>query len=184
MRTHIFLVLSLIFLQQNLSFGQFGAGIPKSIINDGKFALLVGYNYNRNHFGELGIVRGWRCNYDSPCEEMIAGPLFYYYSSFSSEFIIDKSFIICPKLGYHFVFGFIGVGISVLDYTDFNKHNFGIRPEVGWSLGGIIGGYYGYNLTLNETLFNVTTHNIGIKVIVSSGFSIDEKWRQKHDRKK
>jgi hypothetical protein len=153
---------------------------PKNLIENGKFAVLVGYNYNKGHWGELGIVRGYRVNYEHD-PSMPALEMLYPYASLSTEFLVDDKFVICPKFGYHFVLAMVDLGINLLDYTNFNEHRFGIRPEIGLSLGGMIGGYYGYNLTTNK-LFNVSNHNFGIKIIFGSGLFIDGKWREKHKR--
>lgn len=152
-----------------------------TLIKRGKFAGLVGYNYNHRNWTELGLVRGYRANYDH-APSMIATEMFYTYAFVSSEFLLENTFIMCPKLGYHIVFFVLDIGVQVIDYTDFNTHKFGIQPEAGLSFAGVLGAYYRYNLTTNKDAFDISNHNFGIKVIIGSGLFIDEKWRQKHHR--
>lgn len=148
--------------------GQLGMGIPKTIIKHGKFAFMAGYNYNRVHWGEIGLVRGWRCNYDKEGCSFAEG--LYYYGSLSSEFTVqDQRFIACPKLGYHVELLVFGFGLNVMDYTDFKSHAFGLRPEVDLSLSSVIGLYYGYNVLTNRDWLKTSNHNLGIKIIIGSG---------------
>lgn len=152
-----------------------------TLIKKGKFAGLVGYNYNHRHWAEVGLVRGYRSNYDYD-PSMIASEMFYSYAFVSSEFLLENTFIMCPKFGYHVVLAVLDVGIQVIDYTDFHTHKFGLQPEIGLSLGGMIGAYYRYSLTTNKDAFDISNHNFGIKIIIGSGFFIDGDWRKKHNR--
>ncbi len=160
----------LIFSLLNISqvHAQSGMEIPKTIIKHGKFAFMAGYNYNKVHWGEIGLVRGWRCNYDKECYSFAEG--LYYYASLSSEFTIhDQKFIACPKLGYHVEFLVLGIGLNVVDYTDFSSHAFGLRPEIDLSLSSAVGIYYSYNILTKHDWLKTSNHNFGIKVIVGSG---------------
>ncbi len=152
-----------------------------TLIKRGKFAALAGYNYNRRNWAEIGLVRGYRSNYDHD-PSLIASEMFYSYAFVSSEFLLENTFIMCPKFGYHIVFAVLDLGVQVIDYTDLRIHKFGIQPEVGISLGGMAGVYYRYNITTNRDAFDISNHNIGIKIIIGSGFFIDADWRKKHNR--
>lgn len=167
MRTITILILILSLVKIEASSQSFGS--PKQLIKEGRFAYLVGYNYNKNHFGELGIVRGWRSNYNGSQSEMPAQQTLYPYASLSSEFLIDNNLIICPKLGYHIVFSFLHTGISIFSYTDFKQNKFGLRPELGLSLGGVVGVCYGYNLSTHNDTFGISNHNLSVKMIFGSG---------------
>ncbi len=157
-------------------------GGPKNLIKNGKFALLLGYNYNKGHWGEIGIVRGFRYNYLGP-PQMPAAEIIYPYASLSSELLIKDKYILCPKLGYHFVLGFVDIGINAFDYTDFHQHNFGIRPEVGLTLTGLFGVYYGYNIKTNNN-FDILGHHFGAKAIIGSGLFMDNEKREKRLKRK
>jgi hypothetical protein len=155
-------------LQISQAHAQSGMEIPKEILKNGKFAFMTGYNYNKSHWGEVGLVRGWRCNYDKSCDSFAEG--LYYYTSLSSEFTVqDQRFIACPKLGYHVEFLVLGIGLNVVDYTDFKSHVFGLRPEIDLSLSSVVGIYYSYNISTKHDWLRVSNHNIGIKVIIGSG---------------
>ena len=152
-----------------------------TLIKRGKFAGLVGYNYNQRHWAEIGLVRGYRANYDHD-PSLIASEMFYSYAFVSSEFLMGNTFIMCPKFGYHIVLAVLDIGVQVIDYTDFHTHKFGIQPEIGLSFAGVLGVYYRYNLTTNKDAFDISNNNIGIKIIVGSGLFIDGDWRKKHNR--
>lgn len=167
MRKITILILIIGFAQIEATCQSFGS--PKQLVKEGRFAYLIGYNYNKNHFGELGIVRGWRSNYGGRQSEMPAQQTLYPYASLSSEFLIGDELILCPKLGYHIVFSFLHAGVSLFNYTDFEQNKFGVRPELGLSIGGVLGACYGYNLSTNNDGLGVSNHNISIKLIFGSG---------------
>ena len=144
-------------------------GGTKNLIENGRFAWLAAYNYNRIHFGEIGIVRGYRVHYNGHESEMIALETLYPYISLSSEFQLSDELLICPKLGYHFVLSFIDLGLTAFTYTDFRQSKFGVRPEAGLSLAGMLSACYGYNLGTKPGLFAISNHNFSVRVIVGSG---------------
>ena len=121
---HITALILFFLMDTAVIFGQ------STLIKKGKFAGLVGYNYNHRHWAEVGLVRGYRSNYDYD-PSMIASEMFYSYAFVSSEFLLENTFIMCPKFGYHIVLAVLDVGIQVIDYTDFHTHKFGLQPEIG-----------------------------------------------------
>jgi len=167
---HILLLLLLISLSLK-GFAQQSTEADK-ITRNGHFAVLAGYTYNNQSMIEAGVVRGWRQRIDNP--EM-PGQQFimpYSYAALSTEVLLSNhNTIIGPKLGYHYTFMGLHVGASVFNYTDFSRNQFGVRPEAGLSLGGLISVTYGYNLSSNNDTFGLSHHNVGIKFIFGSHIS-------------
>ncbi len=167
---HILLLLLFISLSLK-SLAQQSTGADK-IVRDGHFAVLTGYTYNNQSMIEAGVIRGWRqriSNAEMPGQQFIMP---YSYAALSTEVLLsDHNTVIGPKLGYHYTFMGLHAGVSVFNYTDFSRNQFGVRPEAGFSLGGLISVTYGYNLSSNNDTFGFSHHNIGIKLIFGSHIS-------------
>lgn len=140
---------------------------PIDVLKKGQNSFLIGYNYNRCHFGEIGVVRGLRGR-DRDIGAAIINDLSFQYLSLSSEVLLDNKLVVCPKLGYHVIFLGLALGVSILDYTDFSSHKFGCRPEIGLSLGSAFGVHYGYTFAAINNNFNYSNHNLAIRIILGS----------------
>ena len=151
-RCKLIILLLLIFIVNHVAV--IAQDSPKDVILKGKNSILIGYNYNKYNFGELGIVRGLRGDGGGDITSDILAGLYFQYMSLSSEFLIDNKLVVCPKLGYHITFLGLALGVNLLDYTDFNDHKLGCRPEIGLSLGGAFGVHYGYTITSKNDNFN------------------------------
>ena len=166
----LLLLVTFIILNDKEANGQ-TPGSPIDVLKDGKNSLLIGYNYNynRDYFGEIGIVRGIRGkDRESDIGASIVNDLSFQYLSLSSEVLLDNKLVVCPKLGYHVIFLGLAIGVSILDYTDFSYHKFGCRPEIGLSLGGALGIHYGYTFADKNNNFNYSDHNLAIRMILGS----------------
>ncbi|MGC4022076.1 MAG: hypothetical protein QM734_09100 [Cyclobacteriaceae bacterium] len=126
---------------------------------------MTGYNFNKYNSVEIGVVRGLRCFFveGHKCD-MIAEDLIYSYFSLSSEIgSINSRTLIVPKIGYHYVFGFISIGANAFCYNGSNYFEIGARPEVGVSLSGIVNLNFGYNMSSdNHQPFDKQNINLSI----------------------
>lgn len=108
-----------------------------------KTELLTGFNFQTSHFkdaretrkyGEIGIARS--LHFNGPHGTSSLGVYL------SEEIYLGDKNIYGTKLGMytHYLFD---VGIAAVYYTDFEKGNFKLRPELGVGMGAvrIVGGF-------------------------------------------
>jgi hypothetical protein len=148
---------------QNKDDFKLGYHFLKDPIQRGKFDFILGYNGLNNHFGEIGIARGYR-GFEGWA---------YVYSSFNLSvefrFVENNRFIIAPKLGYSTNLAFLNLGIFGVYYFDTQNNNkqFFIRPEIGPTFSGICTVFWGYNIG-NEML-GVNSNVLGLRFIIGHG---------------
>lgn len=75
--------------------------------------------------------------------------------AFSSDVVLENDFIIGPKISGWIAGGSsaIAMGLSLINYTDFNRNEFDIRPEIGFGLFSLKA-VYGYNIKILGNVFN------------------------------
>lgn len=135
----------------------------KDPIQRGKFDFILGYNGIDNHYGEIGIARGYR-GFEGWA---------YVYSSFnlSAEFRIaeNNNVIIAPKIGYSTTLAYLNLGVYGVYYlnANTNNNNFFIRPEIGPSFFGIGTIFWGYNI--GTEMSGVNSNVLGLRLIIGRG---------------
>jgi hypothetical protein len=70
----------------------------------------------------------------------------------SNEFVYGGS-VFNPKITAEFSWLFIGSRISVIDYLNSGANEFRVRPEIGFTLFGVITLFYGNDIKINDTGF-------------------------------
>jgi hypothetical protein len=139
LRSLFFLIGALLIPNNNL-FAQ-SEGIVHSDSTSKTININLGYNYSSSHIVDLGIsYRSFKTTGYHIGESHIA---------FSGEVILGNEIIIGPKISGWIAGGSsaLVMGLSVINYTDFNQNQFGIRPEIGFGLFGVKV-VYGYNIKL------------------------------------
>jgi hypothetical protein len=120
-------------------------------------SLLVGFNFWKENYGELGIAYN---KYGTLGHHPMATAVF-----FSNEFKIDATkTVIGPKIGVWAAggSGIIAMGLNLIYYTDFDEGTLRFRPEIGMGVNGFKV-VYGYNIAVNsKSSILINDHNIGI----------------------
>lgn len=88
---------------------------------------------------ELGLIR---CTIDGPPFGMLS-------FGASNEFIYDGR-LFNPKIHAEISYLFAGARLSLIDYNNFTRHEFRLRPEIGFSAGGMITVFFGHDFKLNS----------------------------------
>lgn len=76
------------------------------------------------------------------------------------------------KIGYEYFFLIFGGRLNIVNFTDFNRNQTCIRPEIGISLFSYLTFTYGYNFNLNKTDFFDVKGNV---FCVNIGYIIEKK---------
>jgi|GEM_PF-1762120 len=121
-----------------------------------QLGLLLSYQLGRYSFGEIGAA-------------FVANSSWYHHPTsavafISTEFRIDRDFILGPKMGVWFSGGVapLTIGLNAIYYTDFDDGAFVFRPEIGFGLSGFKLVYgYNWNLT-NKEFKGINAHFAGI----------------------
>ncbi|MBD3615600.1 MAG: hypothetical protein HUJ22_03430 [Gracilimonas sp.] len=101
--------------------------------------INLGYNYSSSHILDLGM--SFR-NFKTAGYHMAESHL-----AFSGEVVFGNKLIIGPKISGWIAGGSsaVAMGLSIINYTDFNQNEFNIRPEIGIGFFGMKA-VYGYNI--------------------------------------
>lgn len=101
--------------------------------------INLGYNYSSSHIVDLGM--SFR-NFKTAGYHMAESHL-----AFSGEVVFGNELIIGPKISGWITGGSsaVAMGLSIINYTDFNQNEFNIRPEIGIGFFGMKA-VYGYNI--------------------------------------
>ncbi|MFY8037240.1 MAG: hypothetical protein ACOVMQ_08735 [Cyclobacteriaceae bacterium] len=134
---------------------------PRYLIDETRyFSLLLGFNFWKENYGELGIAYN---QYGTLGHHPMAKAVF-----FSNEFKIDATkTVIGPKIGVWAAggSGIIAMGLNLIYYTNFDEATLRFRPEIGMGVNGckIV---YGYNIVVNnKSSILINDHNLGIVVL-------------------
>ena len=137
LRSLFFVICSLLISNSNL-FAQSGE-IVRSDSTSKTININLGYNYSSSHIVEPGMsFRHFkRAGYH----------MFESHLAFSGEIVLGNELIIGPKISGWVAGGSsaMAMGLSLINYTDFNQNEFNIRPEIGFGLFGVKV-VYGYNI--------------------------------------
>jgi hypothetical protein len=154
------LILSILFFQEGICLGQNEAEINSSLQDSSiqEINILGGYNYSSKHIIEVGLAfRQWTSGDHHSGEVNLA---------LSNEFVIDDELIIGPKVSAWMAGGAaaFALGITLINYTDFNRNELNFRPEVGIGFSGAKV-TYGYNAKLLGNGFDqIGNHSINISL--------------------
>ncbi len=155
--TGIFLFIAVI------SFGQIidstGNNASEYIKGDTNLSLLIGYNFWKYHYGELGFAVS---RLDK--EDHHVGGFNIYLSS---EIKIDRDLLIGPKAGIWLSNSIGGIGLNLICYSDLEQTAWRFRPEYGLGMTRFKL-VYGYNIALtNKDFKEVNKSNISLNILVS-----------------
>ena len=148
MRNIILLILLLI---TSLSYSQ----------KNGYFVIEPNYSYYKQHELNISLVRSIDVT-----DNVTDIPVGYIGPFISGGInITDNKNLFVSKTGIVGFFYFIGGRISLINYSDFNTNQFGLRPEIGLTFAGYISITYGYNFKLTKyDKFNIESHTITISL--------------------
>jgi hypothetical protein len=134
----------------------------KETINEDKahFILSGGLSYQKQFVGELGVIYGYSGLGD------MCNPSGLIGLKLASEFnFTSNNFFIAPKIGGQIDFYILGARLNIIDYTNFNYHDFKFTPEIGLSLTGFVDLFYGYNFSLTEKrIHDIGTHRVTLTI--------------------
>lgn len=124
-------------------------------------AVVAGYNIHKNHFIEAGFA--YKRN----------GVVGHHPSTLiyalTSEFRISEDFVWGLKAGAWMGGGVAGMnlGANIINYTDFTRSAFCLRPEIGFGFASFRV-VYGYNFALtNRGELPINTHNFALILILN-----------------
>ncbi len=130
------------------------------------------YSYYDNHEINLSL---FYCNHSF--DGTIGMPTGYWgpYISGGFGFKNGKEQMV-TRIGYAGFIYLIGGRLSIIHYTDFEKNQFCLRPEVGLSLGGYISLTYGYNFNIyKQDIFKKQYHVLTLSLGISEVLFNDKK---------
>jgi hypothetical protein len=113
---------------------------------DWGWRLKCGGGFNESW--EVGIIR---CTVDGPPFGMLSYGL-------SNEFVYDGR-LFNPKIHAEVSYLFAGARISLIDYNNFIKHELRLRPEIGFSAGGMMTLFFGHDFKLRNQDYNTVPIN-------------------------
>lgn len=149
-------------------FGQNNSKVFTEPITNGKLNYIVGLK-NTNTV-ELGLARGTR-NWGFSLVNS------NYHISPEITITPNNSIIIGTKLGFSATYFILNMGTQLIHYTDFQKQDFAIRPEIGPSFFGILDLVYGYNIYVTKKEINsISNHCISLRVTFGGENSQYIKW--------
>ncbi len=138
----------------------------KDPISRGKLDIILGYQRLNNNTFEFGIASGHR-GYEG-----YAIVYSNYHLTTEHNFNVDQ-YTLGTKVGYKLSILFCDFTGQAIYYTDFDKSNLAIRPEIGLTFFGLLDLNYGYNfMTINNDLNKFGGHLISLRATigkVSSG---------------
>jgi hypothetical protein len=145
MRKKYYLLISLFLFNVIFAFGQKDSIIHlnKRSIEDKRVWLSLGISVQKQAVGEIGIMYG---KIQIGREGLIIGSGYKLASEFNFN---PKSFFIAPKLSWE-AGAFFGFRISIIDYTNFNYHDFKLTPELGFAA-YVLNVHLGYNIPINRS---------------------------------
>lgn len=116
--------------------------------------LLTGLSWGRYLFADIGI---------SKSKSTSAGPHpFWGFSSISSEVLVGNELIAGPKLGFWGAggaAGVLGIGLNLIDYTNFRRSSIVFRPEIGFGTDRVKV-VYGFNAILSKYKLAALNRNL------------------------
>ena len=122
-------------------------------------AIVTGYYYYGSSAGELGFgKKTFVSQYPHPFSAAVY---------VASEFFYDKKLFVAPKVGAWFSGGSsaMNIGLSLIDYTNFNQSSLELRPEIGVGF-DYVRIYYGRDIRLANINFNLVSKNLlGINLL-------------------
>ncbi len=142
-----------------------GYNYVKDPITRGKLDFIFGYQRLNNNTFELGIASGHR-GYEGYS-------IVYsnYHLTTEHNFNADQ-YTLGTKVGYKLSILFFDFTGQVIYYTNFDKSNVALRPEIGLTFFGLLDLNYGYNfMTLNKDLNNFSGHIISLRATIGKGSS-------------
>jgi hypothetical protein len=162
------------------SFGQLEkdtTGFPQIV------GLRVNYSYSKIQHFDIGVALG---NIISAKEAI--GPLGFHdaFINVGYGFSKDNS-VMTTKVGYELMTVLPGFRLSLINYTDFKKHQTCVLPEVGLTYASLIYIMYGYNINLNrKDYLNAKGHVLSLGLTVPFYLIIDRKfiWKSWQRKKK
>lgn len=84
--------------------------------------------------------------------------------------------LMTTKIGYEFMTVLPGARISLVNYTDFNKNQICILPEIGLTYASLIYIMYGYAIKLSrDNYFHAKGHLINVGLMVPLYFREDKR---------
>lgn len=124
-----------------------------------QLAIVTGYYYYGRSGGEIGLGK-------TVTDLRHVHPLWSSVYA-SSEFFYNNSLFAGPKVGVC-AYGGMGMGLSLMYYTNFSQSSLQLRPEVGFGLFNLRV-YYGHNMRITNTRFNAVSKNLlGINVFFNA----------------
>lgn len=82
------------------------------------------------------------------------------FLSISNEFRFGKDFVIGPKLSYSMFILLLEGKLSFVNYTNFKRNDFAIRPEIGYTHHkGYISFFYGRSFFFKKNILDLNRHN-------------------------
>jgi hypothetical protein len=137
----------------------------KDPITRGKLDFIFGYQRLNNNSFEFGIASGHR-GYEG-----YAIVYSNYHLTTEHNFNADQ-YTLGTKVGYKLSILFCDFTGQAIYYTDFDKSNVAIRPEMGLTFLGLLDLNYGYNfMTINNDLNKFGGHLISLRVTIGKGSS-------------
>ncbi|UTW65250.1 hypothetical protein KFE94_11275 [bacterium SCSIO 12643] len=152
----------IIILFSSSGFGQDSTYTRLSPYWETHLAMVAGYQFQHNHFAELGL--GIKKNLVGTIH-----PSTFIYGV-SNEFKLHQDFIWGLK-----VFAWIGggngglnLGGNIIHYTDFDQTAWVFRPEIGIGV-DFFRLVYGYNFNFtNSNMVGINDHNFGINFLINT----------------
>ena len=124
-----------------------------------QLTIVTGYYYYGRSGGEIGLGK-------TVSDLQHVHPLWSSVYA-SSEFFYNNGLFMGPKVGVC-AYGGMGMGLSLIYYTNFNQSSLQLRPEVGFGMFNLRV-YYGHNLHITNTRFNAVSKNLlGINVFFNA----------------
>jgi hypothetical protein len=129
--------------------------------SDDYFCLSAGMYLKKQIVGEIGVTYiMWRGSHLDT----------YRGWKLATEFNFKKEqFFIAPKFGVETYLALLGLGIKVVDYTNFTYHDVKLTPEIGMAFSKYGTLMYGYNIHINRSRLDyIPKHRLALTINIDT----------------